>query len=60
MEFHVRERSSRGLSIPVLVYLTMELLSAISLVSAANLSSTESAVIILGLRLKGQDRLLAQ
>jgi len=35
----------------------VSVISGISLVSAANLSSTEPAVIILGLRLKGQDHL---
>lgn len=49
------------LSVPGIVHFDcISVISAISLVSAANLSSAEPAVVIFGLRLKGQDHLPAQ
>lgn len=48
------------LSIPVIVYLSVSVNHAISLVPAANLSSTGAVVVTLGLRLKGQEHLPAQ
>lgn len=42
------------------VFDCISVIHAISLVSAANLSSTGAVVVTLGLRLKGQEHLLAQ